>query len=132
MLRLSELFDFLKPVAPDAMYGPGPDPGDDIPGRQVVVTPTPGPGLTLDGIYDQQGFQVLSIGRAMDYDNAEALAFALDKRLLQFTGGRLGSTRVLYFNRVGSPPTLLRRDEADRYNFVCTYIHETPTGIEEA
>jgi hypothetical protein len=89
-----------------------------------------GPGLSLDGLYDRVILTTRCIGKQNDYDQAEALALALDQIMRAFaTPLPVGLSRSLYFTRTGGRPTEAPRDDADRYHFTCSYITEATTGL---
>lgn len=92
-----------------------------------VVTPTPGLGLTLEGINDVAGFQIRWVARESDYGKLKISAFQTD-RALMFADfpGQFWGTWVTSINRAGGGPTPELGDgrDLDRVAFVCTYLAE--------
>jgi hypothetical protein len=112
-------------VVVEVIPGPDPDSSADLPGSFVVVTPTGGPGEATEGATDQSGFQLRTVGEQHDYTSAETLAWQADGVIRTLDGSEmLGARRLVRLNRIGSPPTLLLLDSANRYHFVCTYFAE--------
>jgi len=97
----------------------------DMPDRLVVVTSTPGPGYVLEAAADAQAFQARVRGSQGSYDDAEALALALDGLILNapfpvITGG----CTLIWCRRLGSQPSPLAPgpDPGDRTEFTCQYV----------
>lgn len=100
------------------------------PGALVFATVGNGAGLTLEHTYDQTFITVRVLGRQLDYNGAEGLAYDVDRLLLAVDSVSLiGDTRVLYVTRTGGPPELVDLDASDRYHFQCTYITPAATGL---
>lgn len=123
-MRFSEFRDYLWANLPDRFVGlvvePGPDLSDTS-GRYLLLTASGGPGFTVDGHVDERGFQVRAVGEQGDYDDAEDLAFTIDAIVTSTPSRRIGTSWVVEMSRVGSPPTPLLRDDAERTHFVCSY-----------
>lgn len=100
---------------------PGPD-IPDYPGMNVVLSRYGGPGLELEGLYDQRAWQVRVIGDQGEYDAAEDLADNIDIALIGHLPGNIGPDRVLSIQRVGGSPSVLMYDDAERVHFVCSYV----------
>lgn len=94
------------------------------PGLLIFISVGAGAGFTNEQTYDRPTVRITSLGGTNDFAGAEQLALDIDK-ILTAVGGNatIGSTRVLYITRVGSP-SLLSFDASDRYAFSCSYIAE--------
>jgi hypothetical protein len=108
-------------------------PGPEIlasPDRLVTVTASGGPGfVTEEGALDAWAMQLRVRGPADDPLAPELAAQQLD--LLLFTGAGLtvDGIRVAAATRLGSPPSPLPLDPADRrFEFTCSYIITTGGG----
>jgi hypothetical protein len=107
----------------------------DMPDNVGVVTTVPGPGLSLEGAADTNGFQLLVRGLqdpTSTDGSAEDNALRADRLILfadlpaEVTPG----VRLLPVSRSGGRPApLAQEDDGDRITFVCTYL--TPV-LEEA
>lgn len=118
----------------DVTYAPGPAASTvqqkRTPGRLVFIAIGNGAGLTAEQLFDQPFITIRAYGKQNNYDDAEALAYAIDRALLSVNSNALvGTAKTLYITRTGGPPVLLEFDVADRYAFQCTYITETQTGL---
>lgn len=101
----------------------GPEIPASMPGRCVVLTLSGGPGtITEEGLFEGLGFQARCIGEQMSYLSAEMLAFQIDRLLKAVRTRNVGDVRVLSIARVGSPPSPLMVDDADRHHFVASYV----------
>lgn len=124
----------LDPSLLPCLILPGPS-GDLVvqklsPQRIIFATVGGGAGLTLEQLFDRPFITIRTVGRQGSYDDAEALAWAVDTALLQFvSNGVIGSAPITYLTRTGGAPTLLLKDSADRYHFTCSYIAETPSNL---
>jgi hypothetical protein len=94
-------------------------------GRVIYVRLSSGPGYSLEGVQDNITFTVECRGADRNYDDAEHIAWDVDRSILMYgnqphefaDGGYL-----YYVGRVGGPPTsLLVADTAGRYAFTCNY-----------
>lgn len=121
------------PKLPLPRIKPGPTDGQALkttPQSVVFLTVGGGPGLTNEATFDRTFVSVRIVGPQHDYEAGQRLAFAVDRALLAYGGSEiLGATYVLGVNRSGGPPTLLLRDNAERYHFTASYIIEAETGI---
>lgn len=116
----------LPGVPGDITVEPGPD-LPDVPGRWVVLTPYGGPGLLLEGALDGRAWQVRVAGLQGNYDDAEAIANAIDVGLLSIVAGNdLGVHGV---QRVGGAPNPLLKDDSDRWQFICSYIFDATMAL---
>lgn len=102
----------------------------NLPGRMVALTSVPGGPMSHENRIDYPAFQVRVAGEQGDFDSAERLAGQIDLALLAVcTTTRVGSVFVKNINRSGGPPSLLLKDDANRYHFVCTYLVQAPSGL---
>lgn len=114
-------------LAVDMLLAPGPY-IPDMPDRVGVVTPTAGPGETMDGVGDISGFQLLTRGEQNQPVTAELLAHQADRRIrfsafpIDVAAGGLRLLRVL--RPGGGPAVLAMEDDGDRTSLVCTYLTE--------
>lgn len=112
---------------PSTLYiGVGPSGNQDVQdaafGPMVVLTPAPGPGLTLEGAYDRVVWSVLSVGDQGDYTGAEKLAKDVDNLLDIPDSSPVDGQYILYSVRAGGRPALTAWDSAERYQFSCSYV----------
>lgn len=101
-----------------------------VPGRFVLITPVEAPGIELDGLTVVQGFQVTSTGLQHSLHDAELLASNID--LLIHSVQQTKFILAHYVPRVelfGSRPSLLGKDNADRFQFFATYLIESASGL---
>lgn len=124
-MKYSDLKTYLLGRLVDTPYEgvafyPGPD-LPDIPERHVVLTPVPGPGLSVEGLFDAQGWQVRSVGEQDSYDDGEALAALLDSFLRSENGRMINGVRTVSSQRSGGSPYPLYKDDGERVHFVCNY-----------
>lgn len=92
-----------------------------------LVTPQPGPGLTLDGLGNVPSFELKLTAREYQHMPLRRTAFAFDKALLFVSAGALWGTRVQYVDRIGGEPGSFSEDDHDRVAYVCSYVvHEMP------
>lgn len=100
----------------------------DQPDKLIVVTMTGGPGLTVEGVFDNVSAQLRVRGDQNDPDSAEDLAWATDYLLVPpplappLLPGMIGGQYVQGVTRVGGPPAFLMRDSARRTHFTGNYI----------
>lgn len=102
-----------------------------MPDRIAVVTPTSGPGQTLEGAADTIGFQLRIRGAQNNPGDAETLAYDADTRILTAAcPTTVGPVRLVIVRRSGGRPTPLSAtpDTGGRTEMVCTYL----TTIMEA
>lgn len=112
-----------------APFEPGPD-LPNIPGRFVVLTRFGGPGLNTEDLFDGVGYQVRAVGEQVNYQDAEDLALAIDLWFLRKGfSQRVGGKWMTSIQRLGSPPTPLLVDDAERHHFVCSYVVDIESGL---
>lgn len=130
MLQFSALRDFTREglAQPRLIIEPGPD-LPDVPNQFVVLTAVPGGLLDTEYLYDNVGYQVLVVGKQNDYDDAETLALAIDKLYLSIQGQKVGGGNITHVVRFGGQPSPLLKDEADRWQFVCTYSFHVQSAL---
>jgi hypothetical protein len=132
-MRYSSLRDYLQSdlttrrgYAEAPFFAPGPaddDAVDQVPGAMVVLTLGGGGPLEVSNLYDTPFAQIEAIGAQFDYDGAAKLATDLDRGMLRVDSAvTMGGVRVLAINRQGGAPSPLRRDDGERYHFVCGYV----------
>lgn len=102
------------------------------PDRLVVITPTPGPGFTLEGATDTSAFQALVRGQQGGdgslhaQKHAEKLAYQLDALIFgaRFPAVLTSGQVIVTAYRLGGHPVPLGPgpDDADRLTFVCSYL----------
>ena len=114
---------------PMPLFAPGPTSAAALtkksPQAIVWIAIQSGAGLTTEQLFDRPFVTIRSVGRQLDYDGAEKLAYDVDNALLALGGNAtVGAAKVLYFTRTGGGPSLYNYDDADRYAFTCTYIAE--------
>lgn len=118
--------DAATQVLPGALVGLSGVAGGD---RAIFITPTQGPGPTLEGAADVQNFQFRFRGVQGDpqsaYEDAEIFAKTVDLKLINATypttiGGRV----VIRLWRTGGPPVYLASDSSRRAHFTCGYLFE--------
>lgn len=107
---------------------PGPE-LPDVPDSYVLLSPYGGPGLALDGALDDKAWQVRSVGRQNDPDNAEAIADAIDIAFISLPSSKVGGVWVASIQRVGGAPSPLMVDDAERTHYVCNYIVSTQSAL---
>jgi hypothetical protein len=135
MLQFVDIETFLQAQLTVLGYNPLPvfDPGpgynldaqDASPDQMVLVSIGAGAGFSTEQVFDQPMVQLRAIGKQSDYTDAEKLAQDCDKIMSgvaqsQFINGKW----VTAINRVGGGPSLLIKDDGDRYHFTCNYIVE--------
>jgi hypothetical protein len=108
---------------------PGPatnvDAEDYAPEALVIISLWPGQGLVTEGLFDRAGVQLRTIGKQMDYQSAELLAMDCDKAMTSIEiSQHINGKWVVDIWRAGGSPTLVLKDDGDRYHFFCNYIWE--------
>jgi hypothetical protein len=106
----------------------GPD-GSNFPGEHLLVTPGSGGSLTTEDVFDTPAFEFLTVSEQNDYTGGEALAFAIDRRILGLISQSLGGIWVTSTQRFGGGPSVTEKDAADRWRFACTYVLEVESGL---
>ena len=107
--------------------GPGSDQvvQDASPNMMVIITMGGGPGLEIEELFDRAGFQIRAIGAQSDYSSGEQLAQDVDRALVALDSSQnINGKRTLSVVRSGGSPSLLVKDDGDRYHFTCNYIWE--------
>ena len=131
MWATKDLIGWLQGLGVAVPLFPGTQRIPQMPDRLAVVTPTSGPGLTLEGAADTVGFQLRCRGAQNNPDDCESIAYDADQRILgaQFPT-TIGPVRLISVTRSGGRPTLLSAlpDSGNRTEMVCTYL----TTIMEA
>lgn len=131
-MRYSAIRDFIRDSVaaeyPTLVFHPGPV-MPDIPERYVVLTPLPGAGLNTEGIFDASGWQVRSVGLQASYDDAEALASAIDAVLAFQPSQMVGDKWVTSITRIGGQPYVLMVDNANRTHFVASYLFDAESEV---
>lgn len=108
---------------------------DRIPptGRIIYVRLSSGPGYTMEGIQDNITFTVECRGADRNYDDAEYIAWDLDRSILRYGDQphTFGDGTYQYFiGRTGGPPTnLVVADTSGRYAFTCNYYVTVATDL---
>lgn len=108
-------------------------PGPEVqatPDKEVTLTPSGGPGyVTEEASHDSWTFQARLRGGANDPLGAELAAQQLDQLILTAGKQSVDGVTVSSIARLGSPPSPLPLDPADRRTeFTCTYIVTTGSG----
>ncbi len=87
-----------------------------------LVTPLPGAGLALEGLFDYPAFQIELIGRERDQDKIESAFTTLDRALVWLDlPSTLWGVRVVQLDRVGGGPAATQQDEHQRISYTCSY-----------
>lgn len=108
---------------------------DRIPptGRIIYVRLGSGPGYDMEGIQDNITFTVECRGADRNYDDAEFIAWDLDRAILRYGDQphTFGDGVYQYFiGRTGGPPTnLVVADTSGRYAFTCNYYVTVATDL---
>lgn len=131
MWAASDIITWLQGLGVTVPLYPGTQVIPQMPDRIGVVTPTSGPGQTLEGLADTTGFQLRVRGAQNNPGDAESTAYDADSRILtsQFPT-TVGPVRLVAVRRSGGRPTPLSAtpDNGGRTEMVCTYL----TTIMEA
>lgn len=98
-------------------------------GRMLVITLSGGTRSIIEQHFDQHMLTVRMIGTQADYDDAEDLAGDVDALMVCPQSVPFGSTRALWVNRAGGPPTHMMTDRSRRAHFSCSYIVPAASGI---
>lgn len=124
-MRTSDLADYLVAQGVTAaidFHGHLPDQPDSA----VVIDPRGGASPTFEGIFDRPAIFIQCRGEQADPGSAETLAAQVDAILLAPPPNRVlvGGLYVTNVQRLGGPPSLLGRDDAQRSILAATYIFE--------
>ena len=108
---------------------PGPptnvDADDYAPESLVIISLWPGTGLDAEELFDRAGVQLRTVGRQMDYMSAERLACDCDYAMTSLgISQEINGKWTVDIWRAGGSPTLVLKDDGDRYHFFCNYIWE--------
>jgi hypothetical protein len=119
----------LGTYSPLPSFVPGPatnlDAEDFAPEQLVIISFMPGMGLDAEELFDRQGVQLRAVGAQMDYMGAEKLAQDCDKAMMSIDiSQNINGKWTLDIWRAGGGPTLVQKDDGDRYHFFCNYIWE--------
>lgn len=91
----------------------------------VIITLWPGMGLDAEQMFDRAGVQLRTVGIQTDYTNAEQLAQDCDKAMMSIDlSQHINGKWTLDIWRAGGAPTVVQKDDGDRYHFYCNYIWE--------
>ena len=108
---------------------------DRIPptGRIIYVRMSSGPGYSLERIQDNITFTIEIRGADRNYDDAEYIAWDVDRAILQYGGQphEFGDGTYQYFvGRTGGGPSQLTvADTSGRYAFTCNYYATIATDL---
>jgi Bacteriophage minor capsid protein len=110
-------------------FDPGPgatlDSQDMNPDRMVICWIAAGAGFDSEMVFDRPMVQIRTIGLQMNYSDAEQLAYDCDRGMTAIDHSQyINGKWVLAITRSGGGPTLLMKDDGDRYHFTCSYIWE--------
>lgn len=112
-------------------FEPGPNMPDQPVDYVVNLSIDGGLGLQLDGVLDNVSWQVKVSGPQNLYTEAENLALAIDKGLLNAKLGRQSDgLLVVSIYRVGGMPQHFEVDDAERTYFVCSYFFDVESGLQ--
>jgi len=135
MLQYADVSGYLTTALEALQYDPLPyfDPGpasdaviqDLSPNMMVIVTVGGGSGLDSEELFDRPGIQIRAIGPQTDYAGAEQLAQDIDRALVALDSSQsINGKWTLSVVRSGGSPSLLLKDDGERYHFTCNYIWE--------
>ena len=108
---------------------------DRIPptGRIIYVRIGSGPGYALERVQDNIAFTIECRGADRNFDDAEYIAWDVDRAILQYGNQphTFGDGTYQYFvGRTGGPPAQLTvADTAGRYAFTCNYYVTVATDL---
>ena len=108
---------------------------DRIPptGRIIYARMSGGPGYGLEGVQDSITFTAECRGADRNYDDAEYIAWDLDRAVLRYgdqphTFG--DGTHQYFVDRTGGPPSqIVVADTSGRYAFSCNYYVTVATDL---
>jgi hypothetical protein len=127
MIKTADVKEWLKDQLFDTPFEKlnletGPD-FVNTPEFSILITPSGGPGASLEGRFTGQTFQFRTIGRQGNPDSAEDAAMFVDAILTRDDGSRLvGGQWVATIDRFGAPPSVLIVDDSTRTHFVADYL----------
>jgi hypothetical protein len=103
-------------------------------GRYIVVTRTAGPGLIREGTAEIIGFNIQVRGGENNFEDAEAIANAIDSAILEY-GNEVIEIDGVVIHAVGRTGGGLQTigvvDSASRYAFSGSYFAEVSTQLGE-
>ena len=108
---------------------------DRIPptGRIIYVRLGSGPGYDMEGVQDNITFTVECRGADRNFDDAELIAWDVDRAILMYGSQphSFGDGTYQYFiGRTGGPPAELTvSDTSGRYAFTCNYYTTVATDL---
>lgn len=115
-------------VVPDDVTGQGEI--IEQPDRLVAVVVSGGAPTLGERTRDRSTVQVFTRGIQRSDADAENVAAATDDVLVGLVPPtQLGNTRVIALDYLSGPPAFLRRDDAKRALFVCTYLVQTTRSV---
>lgn len=97
--------------------------------RMLILSRNPGPGLTLEQMFDRVIVTVRTCGIQGSYDDAEEWAGQVDRWMLSPGNVQVGGASALFVTRVGSEPVPVTNDKARRTHFQCGYIIPVSSGL---
>lgn len=114
---------------PLPFFDPGPDADlvlqDQSPNYMVMIVVGGGAGLDVEEVFDRALVHIRTIGNQEDYTGAEKLAQDVDRGMNAIASSQsINNKWTLSIVRSGGAPSLLLRDDGDRYHFTCNYIWE--------
>lgn len=128
MILNSEFRAHLHSIAPqfngvNVGYYSGPNIEVEDSELHVIVTGLAGLGFDAEGVLDIPGYQLRTIGKSGNLEDAERFAVELDQAVLAgpFPMDVAGK-RVVMIGRTGGAPAPLPLDETNRSNWVCSYL----------
>lgn len=132
MIKTSDFIEWLSVTAPDLRFHDKPaSPLPDKPDRTVMVTRIPGPGETMDGLFDRPGFSVRVRGAAHDPGSAEDDAHTIDDAIRRAAlPAEIGDSWVTSITRFGGlGPMPGTPDLGHRSEWVATFIVTASTNL---
>jgi hypothetical protein len=100
-------------------------------GRVILLQPRSGPGLSLEGLYDNVGFAMNCRGAENNYEDAENIALDFDDVLLRHGNNvQMDDVHVQFIGRIGGGPTMITIDDPQsRFTWTCSYYAIASTGL---
>lgn len=103
---------------------------EDLPGQYLLLDRTGGPGLDAEGVLDVIGWRIESVGDQGSYDDAEDLADAVDRAIMNRGYSRaVNGTWMVAAYRQAGPPQPVYVDTADRHHFACGYLFSVDSAL---
>lgn len=132
MILTSQFTAWLRQQCPTLKFHEGyGSPLPDKPDRLVIVTRSPGPGETMDGLFDRPAFICRTRGSIRDPGSAEMDAMTLDNGIRRASIPMLlGDSWVTSAIRLGGlGPIAGTPDNGLRYEWIGTYILTASTNL---